>query len=55
MSTFSMDRIILDARRIASRLKDREAISDSLIVEADGVNEQLDAMRRVPHNQINDI
>lgn len=41
----TIDQIILDAKRVASRLKDREALGDSLLVETDKVNKQIKSQR----------
>lgn len=43
----TVEQIILDAKRIANRLKDREALGDSLLVESDNVNKQIESMRNV--------
>lgn len=39
--SLTLDQIILDAQRIASRLKDRTILGDTLIMETEGINEQL--------------
>lgn len=45
--SITLEQIILDAKRVASRLKDREAFGDMLLVETEGVNKQLESMRHV--------
>lgn len=45
--SISIEQIILDAKRVANRLKDREALSDSLLVETEAINKQLETMRQV--------
>ena len=47
MSLLTFEQIILDAKRIANRLKDREALGDSLLLETDSVNKQMESMRQV--------
>lgn len=42
----TFEQIILDAKRIASRLKDREALGDSLLLESESVNKQIESMRQ---------
>lgn len=43
----SLQQIISDAERLANRLKDRQALADNILVEADSVNNQLESMRQV--------
>jgi SIKE family len=43
----SIEKILLDAKRIAERLKDREAMSDALLVDTDNVNKQVESMKQV--------
>lgn len=42
----TFEQIILDAKRIANRLKDREALGDSLLLETESVNKQVESMRQ---------
>uniref|UniRef100_A0AAG5DJT5 FGFR1 oncogene partner 2 homolog n=1 Tax=Anopheles atroparvus TaxID=41427 RepID=A0AAG5DJT5_ANOAO len=42
----TFEQIILDARRIANRLKDREALGDALLLESESVNKQIESMRQ---------
>lgn len=42
----TFEQIILDAKRIANRLKDREALGDSLLLESESVNKQIESMRQ---------
>jgi SIKE family len=42
----SIEKILLDAKRIAERLKDREAMSDALLVDTDNVNKQVESMKQ---------
>lgn len=44
MST-PIEQMILDAKRLANRLKEKESIADVLINEAESVNYQLGTMR----------
>lgn len=46
-SSTSLQSIIHDAERLASRLKDHQALADRILAEAEGVNNQLEAMRQV--------
>lgn len=43
--SITLEQIILDAKRVANRLKDREALGDSLLVETESVNKQIESMR----------
>ncbi|XP_058831076.1 FGFR1 oncogene partner 2 homolog [Topomyia yanbarensis] len=42
----TFEQIILDAKRVANRLKDREALGDSLLLETESVNKQMESMRQ---------
>uniref|UniRef100_A0A2M4AR32 Uncharacterized protein n=1 Tax=Anopheles triannulatus TaxID=58253 RepID=A0A2M4AR32_9DIPT len=42
----TFEQIILDAKRIANRLKDREALGDALLLESESVNKQIESMRQ---------
>ncbi|XP_055597807.1 FGFR1 oncogene partner 2 homolog [Uranotaenia lowii] len=42
----TLEQMILDARRVANRLKDREALGDSLLLESESVNKQIESMRQ---------
>lgn len=42
----TFEQIILDAKRIANRLKDREVLGDSLLLESESVNKQIESMRQ---------
>ncbi|XP_058464074.1 FGFR1 oncogene partner 2 homolog isoform X2 [Malaya genurostris] len=42
----TFEQIILDAKRVANRLKDREALGDSLLLETESVNKQIESMRQ---------
>lgn len=41
----TFEQIILDAKRVANRLKDREALGDSLLLETEAINKQMESMR----------
>lgn len=43
----TIDQIILDAKRIVNRLKDQEALGDSLLIETDSVNKQIESQKEV--------
>lgn len=43
----TIEQIILDVKRVCNKLKDREALGDSLIVETETVNKQVEAMKEV--------
>lgn len=43
----SIESIIVNAKRLAERLKNREADADRILAEAEEVNNQLEAMRQV--------
>lgn len=43
----SIEQIILDVKRVCNKLKDREQLSDALIVETESVNKQVEAMKEV--------
>lgn len=43
----TIEQIKMDSKRMANRLKHRVVMADSLIVEIEGVNEQLESMRQV--------
>uniref|UniRef100_A0A182N327 FGFR1 oncogene partner 2 homolog n=1 Tax=Anopheles dirus TaxID=7168 RepID=A0A182N327_9DIPT len=42
----TFEQIILDAKRIANRLKDREALGDALLLESESVNKHIESMRQ---------
>lgn len=42
-----MDQLLLDAKRLASRLREHNASSDTLISQANNVHFKLDAMKQV--------
>uniref|UniRef100_U5EVB1 Protein aael aael003544 aedes aegypti n=1 Tax=Corethrella appendiculata TaxID=1370023 RepID=U5EVB1_9DIPT len=44
--SITFEQIILDAKRIANRLKDREALGDSILLESENVNKQMESMRQ---------
>ncbi|XP_058067385.1 FGFR1 oncogene partner 2 homolog [Anopheles bellator] len=44
--SITFEQIILDAKRIANRLKDREALGDALLLESETVNKQIESMRQ---------
>lgn len=46
MMSVTFEQIILDAKRIANRLKDREALGDALLLESESVNKQIESMRQ---------
>lgn len=46
-SSTSLQSIIHDAERLSNRLKDHQALADRILAEAEGVNNQLEAMRQV--------
>lgn len=41
----TIEQIILDVKRVCNKLKDREALGDSLLVETETVNKQIEAMK----------
>ncbi|XP_055531756.1 FGFR1 oncogene partner 2 homolog [Wyeomyia smithii] len=43
--SLTFEQIILDAKRVANRLKDREALGDSLLLETEAINKQMESMR----------
>lgn len=43
----SLKQLVSDAERMANRLKDSQALADSILVEAESVNNQLESMRQV--------
>lgn len=47
MSSSSIESIIVNAKRLAQRLKSREADADRILAEAEEVNNQLETMRQV--------
>lgn len=47
MASVTADKIMSDAKKVAGRLKDRTALSDSLIMEAEYINEQLETLQSV--------
>ena len=42
-----MDQLLLDAKRLASRLREHNASSDTLIDQANNLHLKLDAMKQV--------
>lgn len=46
----SIQQIISNAERLANRLKDRQAMADQILVETEGVNNQLETMRQVGYH-----
>ena len=42
-----MDQLLLDAKRLASRLREHNSSSDSLIDQANNLQLKLDAMKQV--------
>ncbi|XP_055319765.1 FGFR1 oncogene partner 2 homolog isoform X1 [Sitodiplosis mosellana] len=46
MSSSSLESIIVNAKRLAQRLKSREADADRILAEAEEVNNQLETMRQ---------
>uniref|UniRef100_A0A182K2X9 FGFR1 oncogene partner 2 homolog n=1 Tax=Anopheles christyi TaxID=43041 RepID=A0A182K2X9_9DIPT len=42
----TFEQIIIDAKRIANRLKDREALGDALLLESESVNKHIESMRQ---------
>lgn len=46
-SSSSLESIIVNAKRLALRLKCREADADRILAEAEEVNNQLETMRQV--------
>lgn len=55
MSSSSLESIIVNAKRLAQRLKSREADADRILAEAEEVNNQLETMRQVSGNVIGDF
>lgn len=52
MSSSSLESIIVNAKRLAQRLKSREADADRILAEAEEVNNQLETMRQVSQSWI---
>lgn len=53
MSSSSLESIIVNAKRLAQRLKSREADADRILAEAEEVNNQLETMRQVKPAHLN--
>ena len=47
MCVSEMDQLLLDAKRLASRLRDHNGSSDALIGQANNLHFKLDAMKQV--------
>lgn len=47
MMAITIDKLVLDAKRISNRLNDKLVLGDSLISEIEIVNEQLKTLRSV--------
>lgn len=47
MASVTADKLISDAKKVAGRLKDRTVLSDSLIMEAEYINEHLVTLQSV--------
>lgn len=47
MANITVGQIIVDAQRMASRVKDLEVLSGGLLMEAEGNNRHLESMRQV--------
>jgi hypothetical protein len=45
--SLTIQQIILDAKRLASRLKDHDSAADSLLSQTQSVYKQIDAMKQV--------
>jgi hypothetical protein len=45
--SLTFEQIILDAKRIANRLKDSETLGDSLLIDSIDINKQMESMRQV--------
>lgn len=44
--SLTMQQIICDAERLASRLKEQDAVADSLLTETHAINKRIDAMKQ---------
>ena len=44
---YEMDQLLLDAKRLASRLREHNASSDALISQANNLHFKVDAMKQV--------
>lgn len=44
--SLTMQQIISDAERLASRLKEQDAVADSLLTETHAINKRIDAMKQ---------
>lgn len=47
MASLTADKMLSDAKKVAGRLKERTVLSDSLIMEAEYVNEHLVTLQSV--------
>lgn len=45
--SLSIQQIILDAKRLAGRLKERESVADSLLNDTQAINKQIESMKQV--------
>lgn len=45
--SLTVEKVISDAKRMASRLKERNLMADQMIIEASHVAEEIEALRQV--------
>lgn len=45
--SITIQQIITDAKRLASRLKERDVVADVLLNETHAINKKIDAMKQV--------
>lgn len=45
--SITLEQIVLDAKRIANRLKDREPFCDAILNETENISKQIESMREV--------
>lgn len=45
--SLTIQQIITDAKRLSSRLKDRDVVADLLLNETHAINKKIDAMKQV--------
>lgn len=45
--SISIEQMIIDAKRLANRLKEKEALADALTNDTERINYQIESMRQV--------
>lgn len=53
--SLTIQQIITDAKRLASRLKEQDVVADVLLNETHAINKKIDAMKQVFLNQRNHL